>query len=121
MLQHASLELPTDRIRDSVAFWELLGFEEIEPPPLLGGRFTWVQREGTQIHLIATDDPVNPREGHVAVIAPDYDDALRRLHDAGFELRDGLNAWDAPRTFVREPGGNLVEVMSKPPYPPWPA
>jgi catechol 2,3-dioxygenase-like lactoylglutathione lyase family enzyme len=119
MLQHASLEVPPDRVRDSVAFWALLGFEEIEPPPLLGDRFTWVQREGTQIHLIATDDPVNAREGHVAVIAPDYDTTLRLLLDAGFEPRAGLNAWDAPRAFVREPGGNLVEVMSKPPIPPW--
>jgi hypothetical protein len=121
MLQHASLEVPPDRVRDSVAFWALLGFEEMAPPPLLGGRFTWVQREGTQIHLIPADDPVNPREGHVAVVAPDYDEAVRALGDAGFQLREGTNSWNAPRSFVREPGGNLVEVMSEPPHPPFPS
>jgi catechol 2,3-dioxygenase-like lactoylglutathione lyase family enzyme len=120
MLQHASLEVAPDRVRDCVRFWELLGFEEIDAPPLLRNRFTWVQRDGTQIHLIPVDDPVNPREGHVAVVAPDYELALRTLLDAGFELTDGVNAWDAPRTFVRDPGGNLVEIMSKPPIPPWP-
>lgn len=103
-----------------MAFWKLLGFEEMAAPPLLGGRFTWVQREGTQIHLIPVAEPINMREGHVAVVAPDYDTNLRQLLDAGFELRAGLNAWDAPRAFVRCPGGNLVEVMSKPPNPPWP-
>ncbi len=121
MLQHASLEVPPDRVRDCVAFWELLGFEEMEAPPRLGGRFTWVQREGTQIHLIPADDPVNMRVGHVAVVAPDYETSLRLLLDAGFELQAGSNAWDAPRAFVRDPGGNLVEVMSKPPLPPFPA
>jgi catechol 2,3-dioxygenase-like lactoylglutathione lyase family enzyme len=120
MLQHTSLEVPPDRVRECVAFWELLGFEEMAAPPLLGGRFTWVQREGTQIHLIPVDDPVTMREGHVAVVAPDYDTSLRLLLDAGFELRAGTNAWDAPRAFVRDPAGNLVEVMSKPPIPPFP-
>ena len=56
----------------------------------------------------------------MAVVAPDYETNLRLLLDAGFELRAGSNAWDAPRAFVRDPGGNLVEVMSKPPLPPFP-
>ena len=120
MLQHASLEVAPDRVRDCVRFWELLGFTEMLAPPLLRDRFTWVEREGTQIHLIAVEDPLNMREGHVAIVAADYDATLRALLDAGFELRAGSNAWDAPRTFVRDPGGNLVEVMSKPPIPPWP-
>jgi catechol 2,3-dioxygenase-like lactoylglutathione lyase family enzyme len=121
VLQHASLEVPPHLVRDCVAFWELLGFEEMEPPPLLGGRFTWVQREGTQIHLIPVEQPVNAAEGHVAVVAPDYDHTVRLLLDAGFDLRAGVNAWNAPRCFVRSPGGNLVEVMSKPPQPPFPS
>ena len=51
---------------------------------------------------------------------PDYDAALRALTDAGYELRAGSNAWNAPRTFVRDPAGHLVEVMSGPPHPPGP-
>jgi catechol 2,3-dioxygenase-like lactoylglutathione lyase family enzyme len=120
MLQHASLEVPPDRVRECVAFWKLLGFEEMEPPPRLGGRFTWVQREGTQIHLLPVEDPINMHEGHVAIVAPDYDMNVRLLLDAGFELRAGSNAWNAPRAFVRDPGGNLIEVMSAPPEPPFP-
>src|SRR3954464_3017293 len=99
MLQNASLEVPPDRVRECVAFWQMLGFEEMEPPPRLGGRFTWVQREGTQIHLTPGVDRMNRREGPVAVVAPDYETSLRLLLDAGFELRAGSNAWDAPRAF----------------------
>ncbi len=121
MLQHVTLEVRHAQVRSCVAFWELLGFNEMEPPPLLRDRFTWVERQGTQIHLVPVEDPIAAREGHVAVIADDYEAALERLTDAGFELRAGTDAWDAPRMFVRDPAGHRVEVMSKPPHPPWPA
>jgi catechol 2,3-dioxygenase-like lactoylglutathione lyase family enzyme len=120
MLQHVTLEVRSDDVRSCVAFWELLGFSEMEPPPMLRDRFTWVEREDTQIHLVPVDAPVPAREGHVAVVADDYEATLARLTDSGYELREGSNAWDAARSFVRDPAGHLVEVMSKPPRPPWP-
>jgi catechol 2,3-dioxygenase-like lactoylglutathione lyase family enzyme len=120
MLQHVTLEVRANDVRACVAFWELLGFTQMEPPPVLRDRFTWVEREDTQIHLVPVEAPVPAREGHVAVVADDYDATLARLTGAGFELREGSNAWDAPRSFVRDPAGHLVEVMSKPPRPPWP-
>jgi catechol 2,3-dioxygenase-like lactoylglutathione lyase family enzyme len=121
MLQHASLEVPEALVPECVAFWELLGFTSMAAPPRLGGRFTWVEREGTQIHLIRSEDPSTPaREGHVAVVADDYERALAALAGAGFQAEPGSNAWDAPRSFVRDPAGHLVEVMARPPLPPFP-
>jgi catechol 2,3-dioxygenase-like lactoylglutathione lyase family enzyme len=120
MLQHVTLEVRAAQVRDCVAFWELLGFAEMTPPPSLRDRFTWVEREGTQIHLARVDDPVIAEHGHVAILAADYEAALAALAGAGFETREGSNAWDAPRSFVRDPAGHLVEVMSRPPHPPWP-
>ena len=55
------------------------------------------------------------REGHAAIVAGDYEADLARLRAAGYALRDGLVAWDAPRTFVRDPAGHLIEIMSAPP------
>src|ERR1700754_40172 len=120
MLQHVTLEVRPERVRECVSFWALLGFAEMVAPPTLRDRFTWVEREGTQIHLVPLEDPVAMREGHVAVIAPDYDTVLRALAQGGFELREGSNAWDAPGRWGRAAGGHLMEVMSKPPHPPWP-
>jgi catechol 2,3-dioxygenase-like lactoylglutathione lyase family enzyme len=120
VLQHVTLEVQPGQVRDCVAFWALLGFTEMTPPPLLRNRFTWVEREGTQIHLVPVEQPVAAREGHVAVVAEDFAATLQRLTDAGFALREGTNAWDAPRSFVRDPAGHLIEVMSKSPQPPWP-
>jgi catechol 2,3-dioxygenase-like lactoylglutathione lyase family enzyme len=115
MLQHASLEVPPDRVRDCVAFWELLGFEEMEPPPKLGGRFTWVQREGTQIHFLFTDEPIVPQGGHVAVVADDFEATFARLADAGFSPEEHRRPWGAARAFTKTPGGHLVEFMAEPP------
>ena len=115
MLQHVSLEVRPDQIESCVAFWELLGFERMTPPPLLRDRFTWVQRDGTQIHLMPFDDPVTTVRGHAAVVVDDYEGTLAALRERGFEPREGENAWDAPRSFVRDPAGNHVEIMSKAP------
>ena len=120
MLQHVSLEVRPDQVRDCVAFWELLGFAEIEPPPMLRGRFTWVERDGTHIHLVPVDEPAIPNEGHTAVVAPEGETTVQTLRERGFEPRPGSNAWDAPRWFVTDPAGHRVEVMSAPPVPPWP-
>ncbi len=120
MLQHVSLEVRAELVDECVAFWELVGFARVEPPPSLRDRAAWVEREGTQIHLVPVDDPIAQREGHVAVVAEDYDATLERLASAGFERREGTKAWDAPRSFVRDPAGHLIEIMSKPPHPPWP-
>jgi len=120
VLQHVSLEVRPDQVRDCVAFWELLGFTEIEPPPILPDRFTWVERDGTHIHLVPVDDPAVPTEGHTAVVAPEGETTVQTLREHGYEPRPGSNAWDAPRWFVTDPAGHRVEVMSAPPVPPWP-
>ena len=54
------------------------------------------------------------------MLADDYEATLARLSERGFELREGSNAWNAPRMFVRDPAGHRVELMSKAPHPPWP-
>ncbi len=120
MIQHVSLEVNPRQMADCVRFWELLGFDEMPPPPRLGSDFRWVQRERTQIHLMPADDPTAARRGHVAIVAADYERDLAALREAGFEPEPGEDLWGAPRSFVRDPAGHLVEVMSRPPYPPWP-
>ena len=115
MLQHVTLEVPPGQVRDCVAFWELLGFTELEPPPSLRGRFRWVGWVGTHIHLQPVEEPAVPRNGHAAIVAADAERAVATLRDAGFDPQPGSNAWDAPRWFVRDPAGHRVEVMSAAP------
>src|ERR671911_234683 len=109
MLQHVTLEVRPDQVRDCVRFWELLGFAELEPPPSLRARFTWVGRDDTDIHLQPVEQPAVPHRGHTAVVAADAEAAVAALREAGFDPQPGSNAWDAPRWFVRDPAGHRVE------------
>ena len=114
-LQHVTLELRKDDVPAELEFWALLGFETVEPPPPLGERSAWAQRDGTQIHLQFTDEPTVPRSQHVAVVAEDWDAAFAALRDAGHEPEEHERYWGAPRAFARTPGGHLVEFMAAPP------
>jgi catechol 2,3-dioxygenase-like lactoylglutathione lyase family enzyme len=114
-LQHVSVEVEPEKIAACVAFYELLGFRPVDPPASLAKRAAWVERGGTQIHLMRRDDPVRLPAGHLAVVVADYERTLDRLRAEGFgpEARD--EHWGAPRSFVRDPAGNRVELMSAPP------
>jgi catechol 2,3-dioxygenase-like lactoylglutathione lyase family enzyme len=114
-LQHVTLELRQADVPAELGFWALLGFERVEPPPPLHEIAAWAQRDGTQIHLLFTDEPVIANGGHVAVVAEDWDATFARLRGAGFEPDEAARPWGAARAFVRTPGGHLVEFMEQPP------
>ena len=112
MIGHVAIEVP-ERQRDAcVAFWALLGFTPVTTPPALAARSAWVQRGATQVHLLFADEPVVPREGHIAVVVDDHEATLRALRAAGFDPRPRTEYWGSPRAFVRSPSGHRVEVMA---------
>ena len=114
-VHHVALEIREDATAAEAAFWSLLGFARVEPPGSLAGRAVWVERAGTQIHLLLAEDPVAMPEGHVAVVTEDYDTTLVALRAAGFEPQPRTEHWGSPRAFVRSPAGHRVEVMAFPP------
>jgi catechol 2,3-dioxygenase-like lactoylglutathione lyase family enzyme len=115
MLQHVSIEVPGADAERTVEFWSLLGFLPVEPPEPLAGYVTWLEREGTQIHLIHTDEASVPALGHVAVVASDFQRAFDRIADAGFEVEESRQLWGARRAFAIAPAGHRVELMQSPP------
>jgi catechol 2,3-dioxygenase-like lactoylglutathione lyase family enzyme len=115
MLQHVALETHPDDVDAVLAFWALLGFAPVDPPASLREHTRWVERSGTQIHLLLTDDPVAPPAGHAAVVLDDYDATLAALRAAGHPVDPRREHWGAPRAFVTDPSGHRVEVMAAPP------
>lgn len=113
MLQHVALEVADPE--PDVAFWALLGFERIEPPPGLRDRAVWVQRDGQQVHLFLSDEPVVPPQGHTAIVAADYAGQTAALRAAGHDVQDRAPHWGAARCFARAPSGHRVEIMEAPP------
>jgi catechol 2,3-dioxygenase-like lactoylglutathione lyase family enzyme len=118
VLQHVSLEVRRGQAAECAAFWELLGFRRVEPPPSLAARADWLQSGPTQIHLLFADEPVAPPEGHTAVVVDDYERAFAALEAGGHAPEPRAEHWGAPRCFVRDPAGHRVEVMAAPPGSP---
>jgi catechol 2,3-dioxygenase-like lactoylglutathione lyase family enzyme len=114
-LHHAALETSAADRDPLVRFFLLLGFAEVPPPVSLQGRTRWLEREGRQIHLLFSDNPVAPPQGHVAIVERDYEPALARLRAAGFEPEPRAEHWGAARCFVLAPGGHRVEIMAAAP------
>jgi catechol 2,3-dioxygenase-like lactoylglutathione lyase family enzyme len=119
VIQHVALETRRSDVEDAVAFWALLGFARVAPPPSLAERAAWVQAPGgTQVHLLFAEDPVVMPAGHVAVVAADYEATLARLRSAGVAVDERTRHWGAPRAVVVAPGGHRVEVMASAPVQP---
>ena len=115
MIGHVAIEVREADAEACVRFWGLLGFARVEPPASLAARAAWVQSGATQVHLLFAAAPVVPSEGHVAVIAGDYEGTLAALREAGFEPEPRTEHWGSPRAFVNCPAGHRVELMAFPP------
>ena len=116
MLHHVSIEIEPAQMERATEFWVLLGFTALEPPAALRGASVWLDRKGTQIHLIAAKEPTVPRRGHLAIVPPDFGLAVAALGEHGFEVRGKRELWGSPRALAIAPGGHRVELMAAPPH-----
>jgi catechol 2,3-dioxygenase-like lactoylglutathione lyase family enzyme len=116
VLHHVGIEIKPAGIERAVELFELLGFERVQPPPTLA-EFTWLERAGTQIHLMPSEQPVAAPRGHLAVAVEDFDGTVARLAGAGFEVERRRAHWGAPRALVLGPDDQRVELMAAPPDP----
>lgn len=118
MIQHVSFEVTPDRLDACIAFYELLGFQRVETPEKLAHFVTWLERDGHQFHLLQLPETTHMAAGHAAVpLGGDYEATQTRLREAGHTVEDHPEYWGSPRSFARDPAGNLVELMEFAPSP----
>jgi catechol 2,3-dioxygenase-like lactoylglutathione lyase family enzyme len=113
-LQHVSVQTPPALLDRCAAFYtDVLGMRRI---PNLAGLAWFEFGDGDHVHLL--DGPgAADSDGHLALVVSDLDATLARARAAGAEPRRGADLWGAPRWFVRDPAGNLIEVFETPPAP----
>jgi len=114
MLHHVGIEVAPAEVERAAELFELLGFTRVEPPPALT-EFTWLERAGTQVHLMPQERPMAPPRGHLAVVVPEFEPTLARLREHGFEVEAAREHWGASRARVLAPAGHRVELMAAPP------
>jgi hypothetical protein len=115
MLHHVSIEVHPDDVERTLELLGLIGFQRVDAPEPIAEYVDWVEREGTQVHLIKTTQPAIQQLGHPAFVAPDFDANVAALREAGFEVEDSRELWGEPRAFITLPGGQKAELMAAPP------
>jgi catechol 2,3-dioxygenase-like lactoylglutathione lyase family enzyme len=117
VIHHVTHKIRPSQLDPCIGFYGILGFRPVEAPPGIAGRAQWlqsVQRPPSQVHLMPDED-ARPCAGHFALVCHDYEATLDRLQSAGHEVDRRREHWGSPRCYVRDPAGNLVELMAWPP------
>lgn len=92
---------------------EVLGLKQI-PKPEGTRQFVgaWYQIGATQLHLSLEDEPQNAAsDRHVCYRVADLQVAAEQFRNSGVEIiTERRSAALASRFFVRDPGGNFIEI-----------
>jgi hypothetical protein len=115
VLHHVSIEVHPDNAERVLEFLALIGFERVDAPREIADYVDWVERNGTQVHLIRTPEPAVQHLGHPAFVAPDFEPTVSAVREAGFEFEESRQLWAERRGFATLPGGQKVELMAAPP------
>ena len=116
-VSHVNVTVPADLETAAKHFYQdLLGLAEIPKPQ--GTRQSmgaWYQLGGLQLHLSIEDDVHNEAsDRHVCYHVADVAAASREFRNAEVEiLPDSRPVPGQSRFFVRDPGGNLIEITQR--------
>jgi catechol 2,3-dioxygenase-like lactoylglutathione lyase family enzyme len=104
-------------VEESAAFYESLFGVERVPAPNFGSPTVWLRIGDLQLHLFERD-VAPPEIHHFGLVVDDFDEFYRRAKERGLLLDEdeppGSGVYELPdgsvQTYIRDPGGNLVEV-----------
>jgi catechol 2,3-dioxygenase-like lactoylglutathione lyase family enzyme len=110
-LHHVNITVPGEAEAAAKHFYRhVLGLEEITKPDQSRSRGAWYQLGAVQLHLSVEDaQPLSRR--HVCYQVRDLSGAERHFRDAGVEILDDERPIAGVRRFfLRDPGGNRIEI-----------
>lgn len=117
-LNHVNVVVPKPLEAMAKHFYgSVLGLKEIpKPVELRGNGGAWYELGAVQLHLSAKLETGSAMvgRGHVCYAVADVAFAEQSLRDAGVEIiPDDQPIAGQPRFYVRDPGGNLIELTQK--------
>ncbi len=111
---HVNVVVPRSLEQAAKDFYSArLGLEEVPKPEASRGHGgAWYQLGDVQLHLSVADGVAErSNTGHICFVVEDLDRAQHYLSSAGLKiLPDPRPVPGTQRFYVRDPGGNLIEI-----------
>ncbi|MCA9876741.1 MAG: VOC family protein [Thermomicrobiales bacterium] len=115
-LQHTSVPMPPGGDDRARAFYgDMLNMREIpKPTGLKHLTVVWfaANDEGDEVHVFQEQNMgPNSAAQHLCLEVDDLEAFRTRLHEGGYDTQNPEVIGNRPRLFVRDPFGNLVELV----------
>ena len=127
-VDHLNVQVPPDREEEAVSFYrDLIGFRQLKKPDSLGpagGHFCISENPWYELHVgIARGtsskdlDFKHALRNHLAFQVNDLQEARKRFEKEGIKIIKAEASYSKDRNFhqdrffIRDPGGNLLEIM----------
>jgi len=112
-LHHVNVTVPPEREQAAKDFYgSVLGLKQVPKPATSRPSGAWYQIGANQLHLsVQSEERGALRSSHVCFTVVDLRAAEERFRHAGVEIiPDPRPVESVPRFYVRDPGGNLLEI-----------
>ena len=111
-LHHVNLTVPPERETAAKEFYDtVLGLKQVPKPATSRQSGAWYQIGNAQLHLSVEDEERLPSSRHVCFTVSNLAEAEQRFREAGVEIIDDPRPNpSSPRFYVRDPGGNQLEI-----------
>jgi catechol 2,3-dioxygenase-like lactoylglutathione lyase family enzyme len=112
-LHHVNVTVPPDLEAATKDFYgSVVGLEQVQKPATSRQSGAWYQIGPTQLHLSVDDEKAPLSSRHICFAVADLVASERRFRDAGVEIiPDPRPNPGSPRFYVRDPGGNQLEIV----------
>ncbi len=110
-LHHVNVTVPPKFEEATKNFYrEVLGLTQIPKPTSSRQSGAWYQVGPMQLHLSIEDEPQHTSSRHICLTVSNLAEAEDRFRAAGVEIIPDPRPGNTPRFYVRDPGGNQLEI-----------
>ncbi|HET6816207.1 MAG TPA: VOC family protein [Mycobacteriales bacterium] len=112
-IHHVNVVVEPGHTEAVVPFYvDVLGLRQVDKPKEgVAQTGAWFDiNESSQVHVSEREGDVHP-QSHFGLVVDDFDEVLRRLHEAGAPWEDQADIFGGRRGFTRDPAGNRVEIL----------
>jgi catechol 2,3-dioxygenase-like lactoylglutathione lyase family enzyme len=113
-LHHVNVTVPPELEAATKEFYKsVLGLPQVPKPAASRQSGAWYQIGAVQLHLSVEDEVGGPTSSrHVCFTVDNLAATEKRFRDAGVEIvPDARPVPGSPRFYVRDPGGNQLEIV----------